>query len=85
MFLPVLFFSNRQVLIVIKYVFQFAFYPWNNVNSKDYTKYQQIEQQDPLFPIFVFGLEKHDSYAAFDLFLLFAVFIHRSMLKVEKC
>lgn len=66
------------MLIVVKYLFQFNFYPWNNPNhlmSKDWAR-------NVLSPLVVFGIEKKETYAAFDLFLLFSLFIHRSILKV---
>jgi len=65
----------EQVLIIVKYIFQFNFYPWNRENK---------EQQAIINPVYIFGIEKKADYAAFDLFLLFSLFIHRSILKVSK-
>jgi piezo-type mechanosensitive ion channel component 1/2 len=67
------------VLIVVKYLFQFNFYPWNNPNSP----LAKELARNLLNPLVVFGIEKKDTYAAFDLFLLFSLFIHRSILKVN--
>jgi len=63
----------------VKYLFQFNFYPWNNPSeqiAKDFGR-------KIINPLIVFGIEKKDSYAAFDIFLLFSLFIHRSILKVS--
>jgi len=68
------FMSFQQVLIIAKYIFQFNFYPWNKENH----------ELDIMDPVYIFGIEKKNDYAAFDLFLLFSLFIHRSILKVSK-
>ena len=64
----------KQVLIIVKYLFQFNFYPWNQPNSLTH---------DKINAVYIFGVEKKDDYAVFDLFLLFSLFIHRSILKVS--
>ena len=64
----------KQVLIIVKYIFQFNFYPWNQPDK--FT-------QDKIDAVYIFGVEKKDDYAVFDLFLLFSLFIHRSILKVS--
>lgn len=67
--------TYTEVLIIIKYVFQFPFIPWN-VNMLDRTAEKEV------FDVpYVFGIEKKDSYAVFDIILLFCLFIHRSVLK----
>jgi len=69
----------RQVLIIIKYVFQFAFIPWNDPKSVD-----ALDKLEAVFsPPYIFGIQKKDTYAVFDITLLFCVFIHRSVLKVS--
>ena len=62
----------------MKYLFQFNFYPWNNPADNIAKEFSRMI----LSPTVVFGIEKKDSYAAFDLFLLFSLLIHRSILKV---
>ena len=69
-----------QVLIIVKYVFQFSFYPWNQPGSELARRYNL----SILNPVYIFGIERTNYYAAFDLFLLFSLFIHRSILKVWK-
>jgi len=64
----------QQVLIIVKYIFQFNFYPWN----------QEDHELAIMDAVYIFGIEKKNDYAAFDLFLLFSLFIHRSILKVSK-
>jgi len=56
----------QQVLIIVKYIFQFNFYPWNQQDNELAKEFSQ----DVLNPVNVFGIEKKDKYAAFDLFLL---------------
>ncbi|ESO01036.1 hypothetical protein HELRODRAFT_192356 [Helobdella robusta] len=61
-------YSDMIFIIVIKYLFQFNFYPWNNSTEK--FAWPQI-----------IGIEKKEMYAALDFFVLFCLFIHRTMLK----
>jgi len=68
-------------LIIVKYIFQFNFYPWNQPDNELAKRYSL----DVLNPVYIFGIERSNEYAAFDLFLLFSLFIHRSILKVCKC
>jgi len=68
------------VLIIVKYIFQFNFYPWNQPDHELAKQYSH----DKINIVYVFGIEKKDDYAVFDLFLLFSLFIHRSILKVSK-
>jgi len=68
------------VLIIVKYIFQFSFYPWNQPGSELAKQYSH----SVINPVYIFGIEKETDYAVFDLFLLFSLFIHRSILKVSK-
>jgi len=70
----------QQVLIIVKYIFQFNFYPWNQQDNELAKEYSR----NIINPVYIFGIEKKNDYAVFDLFLLFTLFIHRSILKVSK-
>ncbi|XP_018115987.1 piezo-type mechanosensitive ion channel component 1 isoform X2 [Xenopus laevis] len=63
-----------MVMVVIKYLFQFGFFPWNN-----YTILVRNEGK-PYFPPRVLGLEKSDSYIKYDLIQLLMLFFQRSLL-----
>ncbi|KAJ8337164.1 hypothetical protein SKAU_G00383840 [Synaphobranchus kaupii] len=62
-----------EVTIVIKYFFQFSFFPFN----------QDISQtaKRPYYPPNIIGVEKKDGYVLYDLLQLLALFFHRSILK----
>ena len=61
-------------MIVVKYIFQFRFYPWN-VGAYDVR---------PLAAINIIGIDRKDNAASFaDLILLLSLFLHRSILKVD--
>uniref|UniRef100_A0A8C3J245 Piezo type mechanosensitive ion channel component 2 n=1 Tax=Chrysemys picta bellii TaxID=8478 RepID=A0A8C3J245_CHRPI len=62
-----------EVTIVIKYFFQFGFFPWNK--HVDYTK------DKPYHPPNIIGIEKKEGYVHYDLVQLLALFFHRSILK----
>jgi hypothetical protein len=65
-----------QFVIIIKYVFQFKFYPWSQklaVPVVDTTVGSWLS---------ILGLEQRDDYAIYDLILLMSLFFHRYMLKV---
>ncbi|XP_075441497.1 piezo-type mechanosensitive ion channel component 2 isoform X4 [Ascaphus truei] len=62
-----------EVTIVIKYFFQFGFFPWNKF--VDYTK------DKPYYPPNIIGVEKKEGYVHYDLVQLLALFFHRSILK----
>ncbi|XP_046879747.1 piezo-type mechanosensitive ion channel component 2-like isoform X1 [Hypomesus transpacificus] len=62
-----------EVTIVIKYFFQFGFFPFNQNMELDRTK--------PFHPPNIIGVEKKEGYVHYDLIQLLALFFHRSILK----
>lgn len=62
-----------EVAIVVKYFFQFGFFPWN--------KDLEIYKDRPYFPPNIIGVEKKEGYVLYDLIQLLALFFHRSILK----
>uniref|UniRef100_A0A3Q3LMQ3 Piezo type mechanosensitive ion channel component 2 n=1 Tax=Mastacembelus armatus TaxID=205130 RepID=A0A3Q3LMQ3_9TELE len=62
-----------EVTIVIKYFFQFGFFPFNQ---------NKIDRNKPYHPPNIIGVEKKDGYVHYDLVQLLALFFHRSILKV---
>lgn len=66
---------SEQVAIVIKYFFQFGFFPWN--------KYVDYTKDKPYHPPNIIGIEKKEGYVHYDLVQLLALFFHRSILKVS--
>ncbi|XP_028282873.1 piezo-type mechanosensitive ion channel component 2 isoform X3 [Parambassis ranga] len=60
-----------EVTIVIKYFFQFSFFPFHNT----------IDKNKPFHPPNIIGVEKKDGYVIYDLLQLLALFFHRSILK----
>nr|UEE08537.1 putative piezo-like channel protein [Astacus leptodactylus] len=63
--------AYTEIIVVVKYLFQFDFFPWN-----------QVERLNaPFWPPRIIGVEKKDRYAVYDLALLLVVFFHRFMLK----
>lgn len=63
-----------QATIVIKYFFQFGFFPFNQ---------NKIDRNKPYHPPNIIGVEKKDGYVHYDLVQLLALFFHRSILKVR--
>nr|XP_020463203.1 piezo-type mechanosensitive ion channel component 1 isoform X2 [Monopterus albus] len=63
-----------EVMVVVKYLFQFGFFPWNSVYE------MTLNEDKPFFPPRILGLEKTDNYIRYDLFQLLALFFHRSLL-----
>ncbi|XP_008277902.1 piezo-type mechanosensitive ion channel component 2 [Stegastes partitus] len=61
-----------EVTIVIKYFFQFGFFPFNQ---------HKLEKNKPYYPPNIIGVEKKDGYVHYDLVQLLALFFHRSILK----
>ncbi|KAM9308007.1 piezo-type mechanosensitive ion channel component 2 [Gastrophryne carolinensis] len=62
-----------EVTIVIKYFFQFGFFPWN----VDF----EVTKDKPFYPPNIIGVEKKEGYVHYDLVQLLALFFHRSILK----
>lgn len=60
--------------IVVKYFFQFGFFPWN--------KNVELNKDKPYHPPNIIGVEKKEGYVLYDLIQLLALFFHRSILKV---
>lgn len=60
--------------IVVKYFFQFGFFPWN--------KNVELYKDKPYHPPNIIGVEKKEGYVLYDLIQLLALFFHRSILKV---
>nr|XP_043872731.1 piezo-type mechanosensitive ion channel component 1 [Solea senegalensis] len=63
-----------EVMVVVKYLFQFGFFPWNSVYE------MTLNEDKPFFPPRILGLEKTDSYIKYDLLQLLVLFFHRSLL-----
>lgn len=68
-----------QVMVVVKYIFQFGFFPWNSVYE------MALNEDKPFFLPRILGLEKTDNYIRYDLLQLLALFFHRSLLMVSRC
>lgn len=67
-----------QLTVVVKYFFQFGFFPWTT------SAYRGINADRPFALPNIIGVEKKDGYVLFDLIQLLALFFHRSILKVRK-
>ncbi|XP_042294313.1 piezo-type mechanosensitive ion channel component 1 isoform X2 [Sceloporus undulatus] len=63
-----------EVMVVVKYLFQFGFFPWNS-----YSILVRNEAK-AFFPPRILGVEKTDNYIKYDLIQLMALFFHRSLL-----
>lgn len=66
-----------QLTVVVKYFFQFGFFPWTT------SAYRGINADRPFALPNIIGVEKKDGYVLFDLIQLLALFFHRSILKVR--
>ncbi|XP_041103693.1 piezo-type mechanosensitive ion channel component 2-like [Polyodon spathula] len=62
-----------EVTIVIKYFFQFGFFPFN--------QNLVVNKNKPYHPPNIIGIEKKEGYVLYDLIQLLALFFHRSILK----
>ncbi|XP_055083092.1 piezo-type mechanosensitive ion channel component 1, partial [Periophthalmus magnuspinnatus] len=63
-----------EVMVVVKYLFQFGFFPWNSVYE------MTLNEDKPFFTPRILGLEKSDNYIRYDLLQLLVLFFHRSLL-----
>lgn len=66
---------SPQVTIVIKYFFQFGFFPFNQK--------LEVDRSKPFHPPNILGVEKKEAYVLYDLLQLLALFYHRAILKVK--
>uniref|UniRef100_A0A4W4GYY3 Piezo-type mechanosensitive ion channel component n=1 Tax=Electrophorus electricus TaxID=8005 RepID=A0A4W4GYY3_ELEEL len=64
-----------EVMVVVKYLFQFGFFPWNSEYE------MKLNENKPFFLPRILGLEKTDNYIRYDLLQLLALFFHRSLLQ----
>lgn len=64
---------SPQVTIVIKYFFQFGFFPFNQK--------LEVDRSKPFHPPNILGVEKKEGYVLYDLLQLLALFYHRAILK----
>lgn len=62
-----------EVTIVIKYFFQFGFFPFNQK--------LEVDRSKPFHPPNILGVEKKEGYVIYDLLQLLALFYHRAILK----
>ncbi|XP_028832958.1 piezo-type mechanosensitive ion channel component 2 isoform X2 [Denticeps clupeoides] len=62
-----------EVTIVVKYFFQFSFFPFN--------QHLNLNKNKPYHPPNIIGVEKKDGYVHYDLVQLLMLFFHRSILK----
>lgn len=61
-----------QILVLLKFLFQFQFWPWVN---------DVVLDNEPFAPVRILGIEQRAGYATFDLLLLLALFWHVIILK----
>ncbi|XP_041817254.1 piezo-type mechanosensitive ion channel component 2-like isoform X2 [Chelmon rostratus] len=62
-----------EATIVIKYFFQFGFFPFNQK--------LEVDRSKPFHPPNILGVEKKEGYVLYDLLQLLALFYHRAILK----
>ncbi|CAH8871973.1 unnamed protein product [Trichobilharzia szidati] len=67
--------TYTEVVIVIKYIFQFRFFHFNDATLRP------TESSEPLWLPRILGLDKNDHYAVLDLVQLISLFLHRGYLK----
>ncbi|CDS37826.1 protein piezo2 [Echinococcus multilocularis] len=67
--------TYTELIIIIKYIFQFRFIEFNSPDQVSATL-----AKTHWLPV-IFGVEKSDSYAIWDLIQLLFIFLHRSYLK----
>uniref|UniRef100_UPI00398F7CE0 piezo-type mechanosensitive ion channel component 2 n=1 Tax=Pristiophorus japonicus TaxID=55135 RepID=UPI00398F7CE0 len=64
-----------EITVVVKYCFQFGFFPWTSTSSR------VLYFNRPFYLPNIIGIEKKDGYVHYDLIQLLALFLHRSVLK----
>ncbi|GMT25385.1 hypothetical protein PFISCL1PPCAC_16682 [Pristionchus fissidentatus] len=64
-----------ELIIVIKFVCQFQFWPW----MREATITDHLNDQ--YWPPYIFGIQKKDFYPGYEVALLMALFFHRYMLR----
>uniref|UniRef100_A0A8C1U1P1 Piezo type mechanosensitive ion channel component 2 n=1 Tax=Cyprinus carpio TaxID=7962 RepID=A0A8C1U1P1_CYPCA len=67
--------TDLTVTIVVKYFFQFSFFPFN--------QNLEVNKGKPYHPPNIIGTEKKEGYVHYDLVQLLVLFFHRSILKVR--
>ncbi|CAB3409370.1 unnamed protein product [Caenorhabditis bovis] len=67
--------TYTEFVIVLKFVCQFSFFPFNS------TEYQTSEGLNPMSLDKLFGIGKREYFAIWDIILLFSLFFHRYMLR----
>ncbi|CAL8073643.1 unnamed protein product [Calicophoron daubneyi] len=67
--------TYTEVVIVIKYIFQFKFISFNDPDERP------SESSEALWVPRILGIDKHSDYFLFDLIQLISLFLHRGYLK----
>uniref|UniRef100_A0AC34G1X9 Piezo non-specific cation channel R-Ras-binding domain-containing protein n=1 Tax=Panagrolaimus sp. ES5 TaxID=591445 RepID=A0AC34G1X9_9BILA len=67
--------SYTEFEIIVKFIFQFGFFPWNSNAEEAANARQSFKLQ------YVFGVQRVDYFAFWDVALLIALFFHRYMLR----
>uniref|UniRef100_A0A914C7C0 Piezo-type mechanosensitive ion channel component n=1 Tax=Acrobeloides nanus TaxID=290746 RepID=A0A914C7C0_9BILA len=67
--------AYTEIVILIKFIFQFGFFPWNNPGT-------EAKGQNDTFKLdYLFGIQKVDFFAVWDVALLIGLFFHRYNLR----
>jgi hypothetical protein len=67
--------TYTEIIIIIKFIFQFGFYPWNRQS-------EVVKNSPTVFKTqYLFGVQKVDYFAFYDVILLIVLFLHRYMLR----
>nr|CAH7718575.1 unnamed protein product [Callosobruchus chinensis] len=67
-------------VILLKCIFQFEVMPGNVIREKVEFK-SRLQKDNPFFPPLIFGLHSKEWYYIWEMFILFAIIIHRQYLK----
>ncbi|XP_071053073.1 piezo-type mechanosensitive ion channel component isoform X2 [Onthophagus taurus] len=65
--------AYTQTVVLIKCIFQFEFWTWNQTNN--------VPDTNPFYPPRIIGVEQNSHYAVWNLSLLLVVYFHRYLLK----